>query len=133
MILNPGLLLLVYGACLLILESDNFIIHPDYSATTGQNDIALIKLPRPIAYSPNIAPVCLPYSNEFSPGTDCYIAGWGAQDENHKRGVVSSELMEARVPLLSGEGTGLFEKLQNSLDNCSCSCMLYILKGRKIT
>jgi hypothetical protein len=114
---------------LLILESDNFIIHPQYSATTGQNDIALIKLPRPIAYSPNIAPVCLPYSNEFSPGTDCYIAGWGAQDENHKSGVVSSELMEARVPLLSGEGTGLFEKLQNWLD----SCMLYILKGRKIT
>ena len=98
-------------------RTDNFIIHPQYSATTGQNDIALIKLPRAIAYSPNIAPVCLPYSNEFSPGTDCYIAGWGAQDENHKRGVVSSELMEARVPLLSGEGTGLFEKLQNSLDS----------------
>ena len=122
-------MLVVCGFCLLILETDNFIIHPGYSPTTGQNDIALIKLPRPIAYSPNISPVCLPYSHEFSPGTDCYIAGWGAQDEDHKRGVVSSQLMEARVPLLSGEGTGHFEKLQNSLDSTN-SCMLYILKGK---
>ena len=92
------------------LETAEFIIHPRYSPTTGQNDIALIKLPRPIAYSSNISPVCLPYKQEFQPGTDCFIAGWGAQDESHKRGVVSSQLMEARVPLLSGEGKGLSSK-----------------------
>ena len=125
-----GLLLNISDSFLLILETAEFIIHPHYSPTTGQNDIALIKLPRPIAYSPNIAPVCLPYVNEFSPGTDCFIAGWGAQDENHKRGVVSSDLMEARVPLLSGEGTGLFEKLRNSFDSSQLSCNVYFQKAK---
>ncbi|CAG5113326.1 Oidioi.mRNA.OKI2018_I69.chr2.g7437.t1.cds [Oikopleura dioica] len=99
----------------LSMDSAEFIIHPRYSPTTGQNDIALIKLPRPIAYSSNISPVCLPYKQEFQPGTDCFIAGWGAQDESHKRGVVSSQLMEARVPLLSGEGKGYTEWIHQQI------------------
>lgn len=43
----------------------------------------------PLAPSPTVSPVCLPSgSAEPSPGTPCYIAGWGSLYEGKRhRGV----------------------------------------------
>ncbi|KFP53218.1 Serine protease 56, partial [Cathartes aura] len=65
----------------------------------------------PLASSPTVSPVCLPSGpTEPSPGTTCYIAGWGSLYEGRHGGPYNGclapqrgRLMEARVPLLSQE------------------------------
>jgi secreted trypsin-like serine protease len=39
--------------------SREFFTHPDYNPITMENDIALLKLPKPIAFTDRIQPVCL--------------------------------------------------------------------------
>ncbi|KFO74920.1 Serine protease 56, partial [Cuculus canorus] len=65
-------------------------------------DLALLELAVPLAPSPTISPICLPGGPvEPSPGTTCYIAGWGSLYE--AEGPAADVVMEARVPLLSQE------------------------------
>jgi len=54
------------------------IIHPLYSSTTINNDIALLKLSSPVTFTPRISPVCLaPSTINILPGTRCFTTGWG--------------------------------------------------------
>lgn len=53
------------------------IKHRYFDANTYNHDIALLKLRKPIEYSKNIMPVCLP-TDEFDPAGKTGIAvGWG--------------------------------------------------------
>lgn len=53
------------------------IKHRYFDANTYNHDIALLKLRKPITYSKNIMPVCLP-SDDFDPAGKTGIAvGWG--------------------------------------------------------
>ncbi|NXP03660.1 PRS56 protease, partial [Thinocorus orbignyianus] len=73
-----------------------------FNPKTFHGDLALLELAVPLAPSPTISPVCLPSSAaEPSPGTPCYIAGWGSLYE--AEGPAADVVMEARVPLLSQE------------------------------
>ncbi|NWX48808.1 PRS56 protease, partial [Steatornis caripensis] len=75
--------------------------HPKFNPKTFHGDLALLELALPLALSPTISPVCLPSSpTEPSPGTACYIVGWGSL---YEEGPVADVVMEARVPLLSQE------------------------------
>ncbi|NXT00696.1 PRS56 protease, partial [Jacana jacana] len=75
--------------------------HPKFNPKTFHGDLALLELAVPLAPSPTISPVCLPSSPaEPSPGTPCYIAGWGSL---YEEGPAADVVMEARVPLLSQE------------------------------
>lgn len=50
-----------------------------FNPKTFHGDLALLELAVPLAPSPTVSPVCLPSSPaEPSPGTTCYIAGWGS-------------------------------------------------------
>jgi len=55
---------------------DTIRVHPNF--TDYQNDIALLKLPRPL---PDLTPVCLPHSEEHQLddfyGLRCIATGWG--------------------------------------------------------
>jgi hypothetical protein len=45
------------------------------------NDIALIELVRPIEYSENVQPICMPDDSVCLPtGTKCAATGWGVQE-----------------------------------------------------
>jgi len=57
----------------------NFYIHGGYSRPNiGMNDIAIIKLEKPVKMTDKIQRICLPDVNEeLSDGTECYITGWG--------------------------------------------------------
>jgi hypothetical protein len=45
------------------------------------NDVALIHLDKPVAFSDTIRPVCLPAQNESRPlGRTCLALGWGRVD-----------------------------------------------------
>ncbi|XP_075273471.1 serine protease 56 [Opisthocomus hoazin] len=75
--------------------------HPKFNPKTFHGDLALLELAVPLALSPTVSPVCLPGGPaEPSPGTACYIAGWGSL---YEEGPSADVVMEARVPLLSQE------------------------------
>uniref|UniRef100_A0A8D0FDW1 Peptidase S1 domain-containing protein n=1 Tax=Strix occidentalis caurina TaxID=311401 RepID=A0A8D0FDW1_STROC len=72
-----------------------------FNPKTFHGDLALLELAVPLAPSPTVSPVCLPSGHaEPSPGTTCYIAGWGSL---YEEGPMADVVMEARVPLLSQE------------------------------
>uniref|UniRef100_A0A672HUD8 chymotrypsin n=1 Tax=Salarias fasciatus TaxID=181472 RepID=A0A672HUD8_SALFA len=50
--------------------------HPNYNASTKNNDIALIKLYKPAILGPTVSPVCLPKSSDSFFGI-CVTTGWG--------------------------------------------------------
>ena len=57
------------------------ILHPGYDKKkppTFENDIAIVKLSKPLIFSRNIQPMCLP-SKDFKPykGERCLVSGWG--------------------------------------------------------
>ncbi|XP_071422694.1 serine protease 56 [Pithys albifrons albifrons] len=75
--------------------------HPKFNPKTFHGDLALLELAVPLALSPTVSPVCLPSGpTEPSPGTPCYITGWGSL---YEEGPVADVVMEAQVPLLSQE------------------------------
>ncbi len=58
------------------IEVAKIISHPSYSRSTFNNDIALIKLERPVILSKYVKQVCLPDQDQDVPiGTECYITG----------------------------------------------------------
>nr|CAD7416770.1 unnamed protein product [Timema poppensis] len=74
---------------------DKVIIHPNYNK--NYNDIALVRLSRPIRPTNNILPACL-YTKDDVPQTDLIITGWGATD---KLGLKKSNLlMKAKVKFM---------------------------------
>ena len=71
------------------------IRHKGFKDGSYNNDIALLKLSRPINYSSFVTPICLPKQGlEERVGTKCYVSGWGRISE---RGETSTVLQEARV------------------------------------
>uniref|UniRef100_A0A8C3BBW6 Serine protease 56 n=1 Tax=Cairina moschata TaxID=8855 RepID=A0A8C3BBW6_CAIMO len=75
--------------------------HPKFNPKTFHGDLALLELAVPLAPSATVSPVCLPSGpTEPSPGTPCYIAGWGSL---YEEGPSAEVVMEAQVPLLSQE------------------------------
>ncbi|XP_007949977.1 serine protease 46 [Orycteropus afer afer] len=59
------------------LPISHIIIHKNFNNLASQ-DIALLKLQKPISWSYNIQPVCLPDAQYKLPvGSMCWVAGWG--------------------------------------------------------
>jgi len=57
------------------------VVHPkfQFSPAADRFDVAVLRLERPVRYAPHIAPICLPeVGRDPSPGTQAYVAGWGA-------------------------------------------------------
>ncbi|XP_041828488.1 chymotrypsin-like protease CTRL-1 [Melanotaenia boesemani] len=77
-----------------------FVVHPKYNNKDGNNDIALLKLIRPVDFTSFIAPVCIAASNStFFSGVNGWVTGWG----NIKFGVPppsSQNLSEVEVPVV---------------------------------
>ena len=50
-----------------------------FSPAADRFDVAVLRLDRPVRYAPHIAPICLPeVGRDPAPGTQAYVAGWGA-------------------------------------------------------
>lgn len=57
-------------------------IHESYNSDTNKNDIALIRLTKPIAYNENVGPVCLPWGREQETfeNKKVILTGWGTTE-----------------------------------------------------
>ncbi|KXJ23520.1 Plasma kallikrein [Exaiptasia diaphana] len=76
------------------------ICHPRYNEYKHHKfdyDVALLKLKTNITYTDMVRPICLP-TKRFSPGTNCYVTGWGYLFETEPG---PSVLRQAIVPLIS--------------------------------
>lgn len=74
--------------------------HPHYDFNTITNDIALIKIEKPLQKSKSVGFACLPEKNEKLPEKHmCYIIGWGKLNSTDLTG--SAVLREAEVPLVN--------------------------------
>ncbi|XP_023799523.1 enteropeptidase isoform X2 [Cyanistes caeruleus] len=102
------------------LESiDRIIINPHYMKQTKDSDIALMHLQHKVQYTDYIQPICLPEKNQqFLPGINCSIAGWG---NTKNEGSPSNVLQEAEVPLLSNEKCQQWLPKYNITENMLCA------------
>lgn len=61
------------------------IKHPNYSAVTKKNDIALIKLTKRIEFGPNIRPACLEMElRDKHDSVELNVTGWGTTEAEGK-------------------------------------------------
>uniref|UniRef100_A0A6B2EJ60 Putative trypsin-like serine protease n=1 Tax=Phlebotomus kandelakii TaxID=1109342 RepID=A0A6B2EJ60_9DIPT len=86
---------------------ENFYVHEDFRGG-GQhmnNDIAIIVLKKPVAYTDHIQPICLPTKNTmYFPGMKCTISGWGSIQSGKSNVSASAlELRSGTVPILPND------------------------------
>ncbi|KAJ8256526.1 hypothetical protein COCON_G00186780 [Conger conger] len=78
---------------------ESIILNENYDSKTNDQDIALLKLTEPVAFSSTIQPVCLPAFNQrFSIRDKCWTTGYGRTEERVEEG--SRTLMEVKVDLI---------------------------------
>uniref|UniRef100_A0A2C9H6I3 Peptidase S1 domain-containing protein n=1 Tax=Anopheles minimus TaxID=112268 RepID=A0A2C9H6I3_9DIPT len=61
------------------------ILHPGYDPVDILNDIALIRLPKPLTFSSRVQPIRLPsWTNSYTDltGYDSIVSGWGSQSSD---------------------------------------------------
>ncbi|XP_072469548.1 vitamin K-dependent protein C isoform X2 [Notamacropus eugenii] len=80
------------------------IVHPNYTKSTSDNDIALLYLNQPVAFSKYILPICLPnlglaHRELMKVGREMVVTGWGRQvEESRNRTYI---LRFIKIPLAS--------------------------------
>lgn len=79
------------------------IVHEKYNKSIMNNDVALLRLSRPLNFNRWVRPTCLPSFGEEGlwgpvPGTTCIAIGWGAVKEH---GSNPDQMREVEVPILS--------------------------------
>lgn len=97
-----------------IFNIERIEMHPLYRKNQMSNDIALIKLDRPVSFTQHIKPVCLPKSPLSSAHLKCTIVGWGLLADT----ISADILQEGIVPLLPNqtcERTSYIDE-QNQID-----------------
>lgn len=77
---------------------ESLIMHEDFEPPRFENDLAILKLERPVEYSESIGPVCLPYnlSTRNIDAKTAYITGWG---QTTPGGEVSKNMQVLQVPI----------------------------------
>ncbi|XP_041989116.1 trypsin-1-like [Aricia agestis] len=76
----------------------SIVRHRSFDADSYNNDIALLKLRKPVSFSKIIKPVCLPPASIEPAGKEGIVVGWGRTSEG---GQLPAVVQEVRVPILS--------------------------------
>ncbi|XP_031838940.1 trypsin-1 [Nomia melanderi] len=77
---------------------DRVMKHSRYSTFNYDNDIALVRLTKPIRFEGKMRPVCLPERAKTFSGLKAVVTGWGALSAS---GEISQTLQEVTVPILT--------------------------------
>ncbi|XP_008435038.1 testisin-like [Poecilia reticulata] len=98
------------------------IVHPKFSQTTIDNDIALLRLSSPVEFTDYIRPVCLAASgSRFNNGTDSWVTGWGNVGEGEPLPRPQT-LQEVKVPVIGNRQCSCL--LRTVTDNMICAGVL---------
>jgi len=92
------------------------VSHPSYNKPRG-NDIAIVKLSRPIKFSNTIQPACLPAKNEGpADGKNGIVAGWGALKED---GGGPEALNQVIVPVIGSSACQRYYGIDPASELCA--------------
>lgn len=85
------------------LDIKEVLMHPNYSQSTTDNDIALLRLAQPATFSQTIVPICLPDSGlserELTKvGQETVVTGWGSRTETKRN--LTSVLNFIKIPVV---------------------------------
>ncbi|KAL7638494.1 UNVERIFIED_CONTAM: hypothetical protein RMT77_011064 [Armadillidium vulgare] len=72
------------------------IVHPQFNATNLFNDVALLRLSRPVKPDRHINIVCLPEPSQLFLGQRCFVSGWGENVERNFQPI----LKEVDLPIM---------------------------------
>ncbi|XP_049511284.1 transmembrane protease serine 2-like [Dermacentor silvarum] len=61
---------------------EDMIHHPMFKWTTLSDDIALIKVEKPLSFDDHVRPVCLPNKRIHLDGKRAMVSGWGLTTES---------------------------------------------------
>lgn len=81
--------------------ADTVIVHPNYESKTLENDLALIKLKKPVPFREDIQPICLPHVNEDFTGLEAFATGWGLTNFDKRQ--LPDTLQIVRLPIMSNK------------------------------
>jgi len=82
--------------------------HSNFMPSLYENDISLLRMDRPVVYSPNLLPVCLPdleishttdYYKRFV-GYEAFLSGWGRKWSD---GPLAEQLEMVKLPIISND------------------------------
>ncbi|XP_076276162.1 uncharacterized protein LOC143207041 [Lasioglossum baleicum] len=83
-----------------VLRLDYISLHPEYIDNGFINDIAMLRLEKPVIFSDYVRPICLPDAEPKS-GTMCTVTGWGQLFEIGR--IFPDTLQEVQLPVISTE------------------------------
>jgi hypothetical protein len=104
----------VYGA-------RRIFVHERFISSTFENDIAIIRLDRPVTITEHSSPICLP-SNNISPGSQVTVAGWGTVAETSR--VHSNVLRQATVNILPATNCRVYNDVHYDTSKQLCAAAL---------
>ncbi|XP_027204536.1 uncharacterized protein LOC113798233 [Dermatophagoides pteronyssinus] len=83
-------------------QVSSLFVHPEYDPDTVDNDIALLKLRRPLQMNRFVSPICLPTDQDILPTNSLgTILGWGKRKNSAMFG--SDVLHQAQVPIADND------------------------------
>lgn len=72
--------------------------HPRYNSRTFSHDYALVRVSSPFSLNKCVGTACLPRGGDVSPGSRCWITGWGTLSAG---GSQAQTLQQAEVSIIS--------------------------------
>uniref|UniRef100_A0A3Q2VA76 Peptidase S1 domain-containing protein n=1 Tax=Haplochromis burtoni TaxID=8153 RepID=A0A3Q2VA76_HAPBU len=91
----------------------DIICHPQYNASTKDNDICLVKLSTPVEFTDYIQPICLASENStFYNGTSSWVPGFGDKTGD---GSFPETLQEVNVPIVGNYECKRFAEITENM------------------
>ncbi|XP_058456873.1 collagenase-like [Malaya genurostris] len=88
-----------------VLNSTEYVRHPDYNPSTLANDVAVVKLPESVIFSDRIEPVNLPAGNSSYNRQLALVSGWGLTRDN---GAPAQRLQYTTLTVIRNSECSLF-------------------------
>ena len=102
-------------------RAKRIFVHERFVSSTFENDIAVIRLDRPVTISKYASPICLP-SNNILPGTQVTVAGWGTVADTSR--VHSNVLRQANVNILPATNCRVYMDVHYDTSRQLCAAAL---------
>ncbi|CAF2818015.1 unnamed protein product [Rotaria sp. Silwood2] len=96
--------------------AENIFMHEQYNTLTSENDIAIIRLSKPVTISDKINVICLPGPEAHNANETVWVAGWGTTTF---QGQTSPVLKQASLHIMPDRCGVIFRNYDNGKQMCA--------------
>jgi len=96
--------------------AERIFLHEQYNAETSENDVAIIRLSRPVTISDKINVICLPGPEAHNENETVWVAGWGTTSF---QGQTSPVLKQAALHTMPARCGRVFPYYDNQKQMCA--------------